>query len=214
MSCPSNQCCGTGVFFTKWSRKYAKRFQKKGLEKAQQYLLDGVRMEPLRDRTVLDIGCGVGALHLTMLREGAQSATGIDAAEGMVQKAKELSSALGLNGKVSYHQGDFVQLSPSLPQADVTVLDKVVCCYPDLEGLIDASTNRTKRIYGLTHPRNNLLMEGIFKLQIALLKLFRSGFHPFWHDWNRMQEMILRKGFRIIHQRSTLAWSVVVFQRI
>ncbi len=212
--CTPDRCGGTGVFFSKWSKKYARRFQKKGLEKVQRLLLDGIRQEPVRDKLILDIGCGVGAVHMTLLQEGAAWATGIDAAEGMIEKAQELSSGLGFQDKVSYRQGDFVELADSVTDTDITILDKVVCCYGDLDELLLKSLHKTRQIYGLTHPRNNILIRSMFKLQIAVFKLFRSPFRPFWHDWDLMRQKIAREGFRIVYEKPTLAWNVIVFTRI
>lgn len=211
--CSSNASSGTNVFFSKWSKKYAKRFQKKGLDKAQLLLLEGIRKETVREKNILDIGCGVGSLHLTLLQEGAARATGVDLAEGMLQKAKELSSAFGLHEKVSYKNGDFVELADSIPDADITILDKVVCCYEDLDLLLEKSLQKTTRVYGLVYPRNNFLVGGVFKLQIAVLKLFRSKFYPFWHDWDLMHTRITQRGFRLLYEKPTLAWQVAVFQR-
>jgi len=212
--CTSPQCSGTNDFFSKWARRYAKRFRKKGLEKVQRLLLDGIRKETVREKNILDIGCGVGSLHLTLLQEGAAGAMGIDVAEGMLEKAREFSSTLGLQEKVSYRHGDFVELADSLPDADITVLDKVVCCYGDLDRLLEKSLGKTKRIYGIVHPRNNFLVGGMFKLQISILKLFRAKFHPFWHDWELMNQKIAQHGFRLLYQKPTLAWNVAVFQRV
>jgi len=212
--CTSNSCSGTNIFFSRWSKSFAKRFRKKGLEKVQRYLLEGIRLEPVKDRHILDIGCGVGALHLTLLQEGAILATGIEAAEGMLEKAKEFSLSFGLQEKISYHLGDFVSLADTLPDAEITVMDKVVCCYENLDQLIETSTKKTKRMYGLTHPRNNILIGSMFRFQIAILKLFRFKFHPFWHDWDLMHKEINRQGFRLLYQKSTFVWNVAVFQRI
>lgn len=212
--CTSDRCAGTNIFFSRWSKSFAKRFRKKGLEKVQRYLLEGVRLQPVREKNILDIGCGVGALHLKLLQEGAAHATGIEAAEGMLEKAKEFSENLGLKEKISYHLGDFVDLADTLPDAEITVMDKVVCCYENLDQLIQTSTRKTKQIYGLTHPRNNILVGSVFRLQIAILKLFRFKFHPFWHDWDLMHQEITRQGFRLLYQKPTFAWNVAVFQRI
>jgi len=212
--CATNSTAGTNACFSKWSKKYAKRFRKKGLEKAQRLLLEGIRMESIREKNILDIGCGVGALHMTLLQEGAARATGVDIAEGMLQKAEELSSEFGLHEKVSYKHGDFVELADSLPDADITILDKVVCCYEDLDRLLETSVRKTNRIYGLTHPSDNFLVRGMFKLQIAILKLFRSNFYPFWHDWDLMHRKITQQGFRLLYEKPTFLWNVAVFQRI
>jgi len=204
---------GTNVFFSRHSDSYAKRFRRKGLEKAQKQMLEAVNRELVRGREVLDIGCGIGALHLTLLKEGAGHAVGVDMSEGMIREAQQLASELGVRGKSSYLLGDFVTLADLLPEADITLLDKVVCCYEQLDPLIEKSTARAKQIYAVTHPRNSLPVKLAFKTQISLAKIFHWSFHPFWHDWEQMKSHIRSKGFQLIYENSTLVWNILVFQR-
>lgn len=205
---------GTNVFFSRFSKKYAKKFRKKGLEKVQRYLLEGVKREPLPGKSVLDIGCGVGPLHLTLLKEGAAHSVGIDISEGMIDQAKKFSSELGMQDKTQYIHGDFVQLTDSVGESDITLLDKVVCCYEDLDSLVQTSTAKTKTIYALSHPKENLIMKALFKMQINLGKLFRWKFRPFWHDWQKMRSQIAAQGFNLVYENSTMAWQVLVYKRV
>ncbi|MBI3005045.1 MAG: methyltransferase domain-containing protein, partial [Ignavibacteriales bacterium] len=87
---------GTNKFFSRWSKKYAKRFKKGKLEKVQQHLLEGVRTEPVASKEILDIGCGVGSLHMTLLAEGASKAIGVDISEGMLDQARKFSEQRNL----------------------------------------------------------------------------------------------------------------------
>lgn len=207
-------CAGTNRFFSKWSTRYAKRFRKGKLEKVQRYLLKGVMLHPLAGKTILDVGCGVGALHLTLLKEGATKSLGIDLAEGMLEKAKHFADDMGFRDQAEYRLGDFVQLADSIEQSDITTLDKVVCCYENLDGLIDMSTKKTRSVLALSHPADSLPVKILFKTQILLAKLFKWEFRPFWHDWSLMRSMILARGFDLVYQNSTVAWQVVVFKRI
>ena len=127
-----SSCCtssatddGNKSFFSRWSRSYAKRFRRRGLEKAQEQILVGATHDSIQGREVLDIGCGIGALHLTLLRDGAGHSIGVDMSEGMVRQAQQLASELGLQEKASYLVGDFVALADLLPESDITLLDKV-----------------------------------------------------------------------------------------
>ena len=175
--------------------------------------MEGVRKEPFASKEILDIGCGVGALHITLLREGADAATGIDISEGMLQQAKKLAEENHLEDKTRYILGDFVRESEMIKEADITFLDKVVCCYDDYRTLIERSTAKTKTIYALSHPKNSLLMELIFKLQIFILKFSHGSFHPFWHDWDEVHRIILGQGFQLMYSNSTIAWQVLVYRR-
>jgi 2-polyprenyl-3-methyl-5-hydroxy-6-metoxy-1,4-benzoquinol methylase len=205
---------GANSFFSKYAGMYARRFRKHGLERVQRLLLEGVRNEGVFGRDVLDIGCGVGALHLTLLKEGAATSMGVDMSEGMIDRARKLSGELGVAGRAAYVVGDFVEVADTLGESDVTLLDKSVCCYEDVDVLVGSSTAKTKRIYALSHPKQNLFMELAFKSHIAFARFFKWKFHPFWHDWKKLREDIQRRGFELAYSSSTLMWQVLVFRRV
>jgi len=205
---------GANSFFSKYSALYARRFRKRGLERVQKLLLQGVRTEPIRGKEILDIGCGVGALHLTLLNEGATRSTGVDMSEGMIERARKLSDDLGVADRAEYLVGDFVELAGSIRESDVTLLDKSVCCYEDLDLLVRTSTAKTKRIYAVSHPKQNIFMEVAFKGHITLARLFRWKFHPFWHDWKKLREDIRNLGFELVYSNATPMWQVLVFRRV
>lgn len=211
---PSVPTSGTDKFFSRWSKSYAKQFRKKGLAKEQKLLLEGIRKVPIGEKNLLDIGCGVGALHLSLLQEGAAHAVGVDLAEGMIEKAKQFAQDKGLGEKTTYIVGDFVHVSDTVPEADITLLDKVVCCYENLDGLLEQSIGRTRSVYALTHPNENIVVKLMFQALIACSKLIRMQFRPFWHDWAAMRTRIAERGFRLIYQNSTLFWRVLVYQRV
>jgi hypothetical protein len=96
----------------------------------------------------------------------------------------------------------------------VTLLDKLVCCYEDVDALVRVSTAKTKNLYALSHPRQNLLTEFAFKSHIALARLFKWKFHPFWHDWEKLRENIQHFGFELIYSNATPMWQVLVFRRV
>lgn len=212
-ACCSGSCKGTDQFFSRHSQRYIKAFRKKGLDKIQRFLLDGVRRVRNGSSSILDIGCGVGALHLTLLREGATRATGVDISEKMIESARTLSEEFGLSDKTTYIHGDFVAQANEIGKSDVTMLDKVVCCYEDLDSLLRLSLGKTRRVYALTHPRDTLFIKTGYWIQIGIAKLFRMSFHPFWHDWNAMHRQIEDQGFEAVSHNSTIFWQAVVFRR-
>ena len=67
--------------------------------------MEGVRKEPFASKEILDIGCGVGALHITLLHEGAAAATGIDISEGMLQQAKKSQRKIILRERLATSWG-------------------------------------------------------------------------------------------------------------
>ncbi len=211
--CNGPECAGTNKFFTRFSSKYAKRFRRKGLEKVQMHLLKGIKHVPVPSAEILDIGCGVGALHIALLREGAAHATGVDAADGMIRQARTFAEEHGVQAKVQYMLGDFTHLANDLPQADITILDKVVCCYENVHELLGRSMEKTRRVFALSMPRETMIVRWGFLLQIAVAKLFRASFTPYWHDWDHLRTSITSGGFRPVYENRTFLWNILVFER-
>jgi len=211
--CRSQFCEGANRFFTRWSRRYARQFRKKGPDKIQKMILEGIGARGSSSRHVLDIGCGVGSLHLTLLKQGAGRATGIDVSNGMLAEARKLSTENNLSHQTQYIEGDFVQVADQVEQSDITLLDKVVCCYDDVESLLHASLEKTTTLYAVSHPRDSILIKPVYKTQIFFARLFRSAFFPYWHDWGALRTTILSRGFVLRYENASFLWSVLVFER-
>jgi magnesium-protoporphyrin O-methyltransferase len=217
MSC----CCvpncaaleATDKFFNTQAGRYKKYFKKKGLHKEQKYLAEGIRRSGMTGAEILEIGCGVGGLHLSLLKEGAAKATGFDISEEMIAIARKLSAEMGMQERTQYRHGDFVAMHDDAPTADVTILDKVICCYEEVSELIARSTAKTRRIYAVSYPRQNSFVRLVFKSTKFFLKLFRQAFHPYYHEPERIQQWITKAGFEKVYENETVIWLIQIFER-
>ena len=210
-SSPSLQ--GTNKFFSKHADRYLKQFRKKGLAKEQKHLVKGIEQSSITGKSILEIGCGIGGLHLTMLQHGASAAVGIDISEGMIEGAKQLSKELDFEDQTQYLLGDIVQMNGTIPEADIVVLDKVVCCYEDIDRLMATSLSKSTHTYALSFPNPNILVKVSFFGLIGLGKLLKWSFHPYWHEWDRVVRRIEEGGFLRTYRDSTLWWTVAVFNK-
>ena len=213
MHCCGPITCGTGRFFSRFARRYRRRYQRKGLERSQTDLLHGILAAGVDDATLLEIGCGVGYLHQRLLQSGAARAVGIDLASAMLDEARLLAHEQGLGARTTYLLGDFIDLAPQLDTADVTLLDKVVCCYPDAAALVNRSLDKTHRVYALTLPRAHLFNRVGVVLLSAALKLLGSAYRPYVHDPVAIEAWITARGFRKSFQTRTLLWLTQVYER-
>ncbi len=214
MSCDAG-CCElpTGRYFSRSSKSFARRFRKGRLEKVQKVLLDNVRAAGVEGRTILDIGCGVGALHLTLLTEGATSAVGVDMSSGMLEQARSLASERVLQDRTTHIIGDVVALKEQVQPADITLMDKVVCCYEHLPDLLAVAVERTNSILALSHPRDIWYVRWQFRTQIYLSGLFNRSFRPWWHDWKRMEAMIEIGGMKLVKGEDAGEWRVLIYEK-
>ena len=190
-----------------------RRYRRRGLEAVQRKLLEGLTEAGVAGASVLEIGCGTGELQRRVLAAGAGSAVGIDVAGGMIERAQAAAAQAGLEQRTTFLVGDAVERAAELPPAALVVLDKVLCCYPEIDTLLQVSLQRTQRLYAVVVPRPHWLVAAVWRVAIAMFKLLRSSFHPFYHDWHATAAAISAAGFRRIFAAHTLAWEAWIFHR-
>ncbi|MDH5633806.1 MAG: class I SAM-dependent methyltransferase [Gammaproteobacteria bacterium] len=214
MSCCCPHSRSAGKLFTFFARRYRKRFQKKGFEPSQKQLMEGIVNAGYAGSSILEVGSGVGHFHQTLLENGAQSAVGVDLASGMIEEAGRWAQERGLAERTQYIQGDFVEgLDQDTGVADITILDKVICCYPDAKALISKSLEKTGRVYAVTYPRKRWVTRAGEKLGIVVMRMIRSCFHPYVHDPEQIESWITARGFEKVYQDTTYIWLTQVYVR-
>ena len=209
-------CCAhavsTGKIFSKLARLHRWRLNKKGFGVAEKSLLQGLEQLGFKGSTLLEIGCGVGHLHQTLLERGADSALGVDLAADMLREAKNWGRQRGLEGKIRYIEGDFVNLVNSVTPADITLLDKVICCYPDAKLLVHSSLAKTKRLYALVYPRDRWYTRLAIGFAALVMRLIQSDYRPYVHDPVQIEAWISECGFQKRYETQTLMAHTQIFQ--
>ncbi len=213
MSCCAAINADTDRFFSRFAGLHRLRFRLFGFERTQRHLIEGIRSDRVVGADLLEIGCGPGYLHRALLNAGAARATGVDLSERMLSVARKEAKAEGLDGRTDYRQGDFTQLTDEIPNADVVILDKVICCYPDWERLVERSLEKSRRLYAFTIPRDRALT----RLGLGAMRwgLTRAGccYQPFLHDPAQIDKRVAASGFRRIYEARTLSWLTRVYAR-
>jgi magnesium-protoporphyrin O-methyltransferase len=212
----STTCChsaSAGKVFSFFARGSRKRLEKRGFEQSQKNLVEGLERVGCEDATLLEIGCGVGYLHQSLLERGARTAVGIDLAGKMLSEAESRAADRQLTDRVRYVEGDFLDIDEQFEDADVCLLDKVVCCYPDAEMLLCKSLAKTKHTYALTYPRDRRLIRFGTGLWNFVLWLLRSDFRTFVHDPRQIERWVVEAGFEKHYEGKTTAWISQVFAR-
>lgn len=213
MNCCCPHSCDAGRFFSLFARRYRRRFQKKGFEPSQKQLIAGIRQTGLEDVTLLEIGCGVGYLHQSLLEVGAARAVGIDLSDRMLEQARELAKERGLETRTDYRRGDFVDMDDDIASSDVVILDKVICCYPDWLTLVDKSLAKSKRVYAFTIPRDRWFVRFGVAVTAVGMKLLRSQFRSYVHDPEQIEARITSRGFTKRYENQTAIWRTQVYAR-
>jgi magnesium-protoporphyrin O-methyltransferase len=213
MSC-SSHCCGIDeTFDARLAKRELDKYRKTGPRGSTLRLLAAIREAGIANATVLDIGGGVGAIAHDLLGAGAARATIVDASAAHLAAAQEEKQRRRVGPELELLLGDFVSLSDDIAAADVVTLDKVICCYPDMQRLLATSTGRARRLYGITYPRDSWWVRVVITAQNAFRRVRRSAFRVFVYSNDTIDAEIRNRGFaRLEHQRG-FVWAVSLYQR-
>jgi len=96
----------------------------------ERFRLTFDRLGDLKDKTVLDIGCGSGVYLREALARGAARVIGVDAAPRMLELAKQRLDAAGHGGRYELLQGNYPLAEP-VAHADCAIVMGVMDYVPD-----------------------------------------------------------------------------------
>jgi hypothetical protein len=208
-------CCAPRygkVFSKRLARRDARRYRRKGLDKTARVIVDGLAERGVSDATVLEVGGGVGAIDIELLKAGAREATVVELSEEYDREAAQLLAEHGLEERVSRRHGDFVEVEGEVEPADVVIMHRVVCCYPNPESLVGAAAQHAGRLLALSFPRDRWWVRAGWYAVDAWFRLvyrFASWVHP--HE--RILGAAEGLGFVSVHQHSGRIWHVAVLER-
>ncbi len=210
MSC--SQCRGIASFFDRKvaTREYRK-YLKKGPSKTTRWLIEGVRADIDEASSLLDIGGGIGAIQHALVGNGLSTGFSVDASPAYLETARSEAERTGYAAKMTYLLGDFVSLAPDVPPADIVTLDRVICCYDEMDRLVAESSSKARKRYGLVFPRVNFLTRIGAAFLNGFLRLKRSPFRIFLHDPARVEALLTNRGFDLFVHRKTLLWQVRIY---
>ena len=119
------------MFSGRFARRTARRYRRRGLSRSARALVGFLADRGIDGATVLKIGGGVGQVQVELLRRGAARAVNLELATSYEAEAAQLLKSSGLGGRVERRFLDIAQSPGEVEPADVVVLHRVVCCYPD-----------------------------------------------------------------------------------
>lgn len=177
-------------------------------------MVDWVVSQGVEGASVLDIGGGVGEIGLVLLRRGAASATTLELSTAYDDLAAALAADEGVIGRVHRRIGDIAADGSVAHPADVVVLHRVVCCYPDMERLLAAAAGHANRAVVLSHPPRNVVSRALSSLQNVGLRLMRRRYRSYVHPPGEMAQVLRSCGFAAEHLHRGPVWQVLVARRV
>jgi magnesium-protoporphyrin O-methyltransferase len=165
--------------------------------------------------TLLELGCGPGALTVELLSRGAARADGVDLSAESLAVARQRADEAGVGERATFTLGDGAQVS--LTQHDWVVLDRVICCYRHVEQLLANAVPAAGRRFAFTVPIDHgwrgLLIRLVLAVEVATTRLRGNPCPGYQHDIGRIEQRLAEAGFRRLRHRTAGLWYAAVFER-
>jgi 2-polyprenyl-3-methyl-5-hydroxy-6-metoxy-1,4-benzoquinol methylase len=191
----------------------AKRYRKRGLDKTARRMVDFLEQRGIEGLSVLELGGGVGEIQIELLKRGAASAVNLELSPAYEEEATTLLQEAGLAGRVERRLYDIAAAQDGVEPADVVVLHRVVCCYPDYARLLDAAAGHALRLVVLSHPPRNAISRLIVAAENVIFRLLRKEFRTFAHPPAAMLNVLTEHGLRLTFSHQGLMWQVAGLER-
>ena len=205
-------CCDPGgydaIFGEGFARHRERRYRRRGLGRTERAIVAFLADHGVDGASVLEIGGGVGEIQLELLRRGAATATNLELVRAYDEPAARLAAEAGLSDRIERRIVDIVEEPGQVARADVVVLHRVVCCYPDHERLLTAAADHAVRLLVFSHPPRNLLSRTVVATENAALRMRGRTFRTWTHRPEAMIDVLEGRGLTLAYQHRGFAWHV------
>lgn len=206
-------CCDPedcqAVFSRRFARRTAKRYRRGGLSPAATRIVQFVTDHGVQGASVLEVGGGVGAIQVELLRRGASHVTNLELSTQYEDEAAQLLADTGLAGQVERRFLDIAREPDRVESADVVILHRVVCCYPDYQRLLSAAAQRATRALVFSHPPDNPATRAVTWSENVARRLRGNTFRTYVHPPEAMTAAAEAAGLTATYQHHSWDWDVV-----
>jgi len=201
------------MFGARFAKRMATRYRKRGLDATERAIVELVVQGGVQGATVLEIGGGVGSIQLELLRRGAASATNLELSPAYEAEAAALIADGGFGGRVHRRLVDIATDPTAVEPADVVVLHRVVCCYPDVAKLLGAAADHARTQLVFSHPPRNAVSRAVVATQNLLFRVGGRDFRTFAHSPESMLAVLGEHGLWPRATHGGRVWRVAAVSR-
>lgn len=209
-------CCNPSgyeqLFDSGEARSSLRLYDKRGLNKMAKRMVDYLKRRGLEGHRIIEVGGGIGAVQVELLKAGAANAINVELSHGYQEVASQLVRREGLEGRVEQRIGDFTEMAQGM-EADNVIMNRVVCCYPHMERLMNAALSASRQFVAATFPRDRILFHVYVGLEDLYNRMRGVDFRAYIHPPQAILETATRAGFEVVFNEHDFMWHGVVFEK-
>ena len=164
--------------------------------------------------SVLEVGGGVGEIQIELLKRGAARAVNLELSPAYDAEASLLLQEAGLQDRAERRLHDIAVDPQDVEPADVVVLHRVVCCYPDYERLLGAVAAHARRLVVFSYPPRNVMSRTWVAGANLVFRLLRREYRTFVHPPAAMLAVLEERGLRDAFASHSFVWQVAGLERV
>jgi magnesium-protoporphyrin O-methyltransferase len=201
------------IFSERGARQQARDYRRNGPDATSRQIVDLLKERGVEGLTLLEVGGGIGAIQIELLRAGLARAVSVELTPTYEDSAVELLREAGLQDRVERKVMDFVGAAAEVPAADIVVMNRVVCCYPDLARLETAAADHARQVLVMSFPKERWWSRIVVWMANVGMAMTRREFRIFLHPVAQIASIAESHGLTRADSRSGVFWEISVLQR-
>jgi hypothetical protein len=201
------------LFGARTARRDAKRYRRKGLDDTARRMVEFLRSRGIEGKTVLEVGGGVGAIDVELLKEGAERAVNVELSPYYEAAARELWADQGVADRLEYRVANVAEDGKDVGAADAVLMHRVVCCYPDYDALVGAAAERASGYLVMSFPCDRWYTRGFVSAVNVVARLLRWEHRSYVHAPAAIGAAAERRGLTPVLDEPGRIWQIAAFER-
>jgi len=201
------------MFSERSARAQARRYRRNGLDAGARRIVELVKKEGVEGLTLLVVGGGIGAIQLELLKAGLARAVSVELTPTYEESAAELLREAGFEDRVERRVMDFANAGAEIEAADIVVMNRVICCYPDLPRLAGAAADHARRLLVMSFPKERSWTRALVWMSNFGMAITRREFRIFLHPMAQILAVGDRHGLRLSANQPGLFWQITALRR-
>jgi magnesium-protoporphyrin O-methyltransferase len=129
-----------------------------------------------------------------------------EAAQGLLREA-------GLEDRVERRVMDFAEGTSDVEAADIVIMNRVICCYPDMPRLAGAAADHTREVLVVSFPKERWWTRAGISLGDLALRVARQQFQVFLHPPDKILAAAERHGLKTVSTQTSFFWEFASLRR-
>ena len=201
------------IFSERSARAQARSYRRSGLDATSRRIVELLKEQGVKGLTLLEIGGGIGAIQIELLKAGLDSVVSIELTPTYEASATELLLEAGLEDRVDRKVMDFVDSGAEVAAADIVVMNRVICCYPDLPRLAGQAAGHAKGLLIMSFPKERWWTRAVVWMANFGMAVTRREFRIFLHPVSQIVAVTEAHGLKHSVNEPGLFWQISAMHR-